>query len=262
MSTITQHHYLESTTCNSAASSSTESQNFRFYQITSVGASDRTIRTVVPVHISAPPCIKTLIANFLFAQILDHVDKPTVYISDWSQPLLLIQYEYHYDRERGRRSCYFNPRLINNTVGVDFFNSKGRSVTIDDASNRSLDIYYFTFRFTVRYHIIGLSAPNFIHNFKFSLYLSRTYPFPSAYLTIGLLAPSISFPVILSSRDTFYTTLDQFSDTQQIFMSVTQFLSARCDNLPTLSFFIITHFLNFSTPLISINIVTTTSNPR
>ena len=55
---------------------SSDPNSFGIYQLTPVGASDATIRTFVPVPISALPYRKALIANFFFCQISDPDNRP------------------------------------------------------------------------------------------------------------------------------------------------------------------------------------------
>ena len=51
---------------------STDQHGFGVYQLTTFGASEATIRTLVPVSISTPPYRKVLIAKLFFRQILGH----------------------------------------------------------------------------------------------------------------------------------------------------------------------------------------------
>ena len=53
-------------TNNSVPDCSNDHRGFGVYQLTTVGASDATIRTLVPVSISAPPYRKALITKLLF----------------------------------------------------------------------------------------------------------------------------------------------------------------------------------------------------
>ena len=65
---------------NSAPTS--DSHGLGIYQLTNVGASDATIRALVPVFISAFPYRKTLIAKIFLRQIFGYVDSPSISISD------------------------------------------------------------------------------------------------------------------------------------------------------------------------------------
>ena len=51
--------------------SSSDPHGFGVYQLTPVGESDATIRTLVPIPVSALPYRKALIAKFFFRQISD-----------------------------------------------------------------------------------------------------------------------------------------------------------------------------------------------
>ena len=55
---------------------SSDPHGFGIYQLTPVGASDATIRTLVPVPISALPYRKALIDQFFFRQISDPDNHP------------------------------------------------------------------------------------------------------------------------------------------------------------------------------------------
>ena len=59
-----------------ATVSSSDPNSFGVYQLTPVGASDATIRTLVPVPISALPYRKALIDQFFFRQISDPDNHP------------------------------------------------------------------------------------------------------------------------------------------------------------------------------------------
>ena len=67
---------------------STDQHGFGVYQLTTVGSSEATIRTLVPVSISALPYRKALIAKLFFRQILGHAGSPSISCSVWS-PLSL-----------------------------------------------------------------------------------------------------------------------------------------------------------------------------
>ena len=67
---------------------STDQHGFGVYQLTTVGASTATIRTLVPVSISAPPYRKALIAKlFLNKSLAMRVHHPSL-VAIWS-PLSL-----------------------------------------------------------------------------------------------------------------------------------------------------------------------------
>ena len=56
--------------------------NFGVYRQTPVGLSELSIRTLVPVPISAEPYRKALIAKLFFHQILSLADSPSVFVND------------------------------------------------------------------------------------------------------------------------------------------------------------------------------------
>ena len=80
----TTHTKMNTTMINNQSTSipSTNSHGFGFYQLTTVGASDETILTLVPVPINPPLYWKALVAMFFFPQTLDHVDTSFISISN------------------------------------------------------------------------------------------------------------------------------------------------------------------------------------
>ena len=70
---------------------STAQHGFGVYQLTTVGASKATIRTLVPVTISAPPYRKALIAKFVFRKILGHAGSPSISCSDLVTSVAIYQ---------------------------------------------------------------------------------------------------------------------------------------------------------------------------
>ena len=65
----------------SVSTRSNDSHGFGVYQLTTIGASEATIRTLVPVPISAPLYCKALIAK-IFHQIFGHAVSLSILISD------------------------------------------------------------------------------------------------------------------------------------------------------------------------------------
>ena len=132
-----------------ATVSSSESNGFGVYQLTPVGASDATIRTLVPVSISALPYRKALIAKLFFRQILGYTDSPSISVSD-----LISTVASYFDmstamaeREVESVSVFIRSSIFNvvNMSGVGFLDSTGKSITISDHDNRPHDVSYFTF---------------------------------------------------------------------------------------------------------------------
>ena len=77
-SSHTNHNYSSLTDFTGGPSTS----HFGVYQQTSVGTGDVTIRTLIPVAISAEPYRKALIAKLFFRQILPLADATYVSFSD------------------------------------------------------------------------------------------------------------------------------------------------------------------------------------
>ena len=67
---------------HSVPARSNDQHGFGVYQLMTVNASDATIRTLVPVSISAPPYRKTLIAKLFYRQILGHAGSPSISCSN------------------------------------------------------------------------------------------------------------------------------------------------------------------------------------
>ena len=66
----------------SASTTFTNLHGFDIYQMTTVGASEETIRTLVHIPISAPTYRNALITKNFFRQILNHTISLSVSISD------------------------------------------------------------------------------------------------------------------------------------------------------------------------------------
>ena len=70
---------------HSISARSNEQHGLGVYQLTAIGASNATIRTLVPIPISTPPPLyrKALVAKIFCRQILEHAVSPSISFSDW-----------------------------------------------------------------------------------------------------------------------------------------------------------------------------------
>ena len=85
LSKSTTTHTAMNTASNnnqSISARSTDQHGFGVYQLTAVGASDATIRTLVPVSISNLPQRKAFIAKLFSHQILGHAGSPFISFSN------------------------------------------------------------------------------------------------------------------------------------------------------------------------------------
>ena len=112
--------------------------------MTTVGASDTIIRTLVSVPISAFPYCKVLIAKLVIRQILSYNDSPSISMSD-----LVSTVASYFDMstaiaEREVAAAAISIRdsicCIDNMSGVSFLDSNGKSVTVADPDNRPRDV--------------------------------------------------------------------------------------------------------------------------
>ena len=119
-----------------ASTTTTNLHGFDIYQITTVGASEETIRTLVHIPISAPTYRKALITKTFFRQILNHTISLSVSISD-----LVSTVAIYFDmsttmaeKEAEAVAISFRDSIIcvDNMVGVEFFDPKEKAVTTDD----------------------------------------------------------------------------------------------------------------------------------
>ena len=215
---------------------SNDSYGFRNYQLTTVGASEAIIHTLVSVPISAPPYRNALIAKIFFRQILGHTASPSIPISDlvstvatyFNMSTEMAEIDAKIAADSIRDSIF----RVDNMTGVGYLNSKEKSVTIDDHSSRPPNVAYITFRSTINPHIVDPRAHDAIHLFEFSLRLPNIFLSSSVILPVDPLAltPTIPTPAV-----PFDDTLSQISDAQFENMTETQtrqLLSARRDAFP------------------------------
>ena len=146
-----------------------DSHGFGVCQLTTVGTSDATIRTLVLIPISASPYRKVLIAKIFFRQIFGYVDSPSISINDLVSTVSLYfdmstataEWEAEAAAIAIRDSIFF----VDNISDVGFLTSKGKSVTINDLDNHPRDLSYFTFRSSLNPHTVYFRAPNTVHQF-------------------------------------------------------------------------------------------------
>ena len=189
---------------------STDQHGFGVYQLTTVGASDATIRTLVPVSISTSLYRKALITTLFFRQILGYTESPSVSFSN-----LVTTVATYFDTstaitERVAETAVDSIRgsifRVSNMIGFGFLNFKGKSVTITDPAHRPDDITYFTFRPNINPHLVDTQASDSIHSFEFSLRLSNTITSSSASLPFD---NSIQPNTTPAPVDTFDSTLSK-----------------------------------------------------
>ena len=119
-SSYTNHNYSSLTDFTGGPSTS----HFGIYQQTSVGTGDVTIRTLVPVAISAEPYRKALITKLFFRQILPLADATYVSFSDLMTTISLYFFINTGSSERESAvavtSIHSNFFLVTNLQGVGF----------------------------------------------------------------------------------------------------------------------------------------------
>ena len=198
LSKSTTTHTAMNTASNnnqSISARSTDQHSYEVYQLTAVGASDVTIRTLVPVSISALPYRIALIAKFFFRQILGHAESPSISFSD-----LVTTVATYFDMstamaerdvETAADSIRNSILCVSNMIGVGFLNSKGKAVTITDPAHRLDDITYFTVHANINPNLVDTRAPDSVHSFEFSMRLLNTINSSSASFP-----PIISFSLI------------------------------------------------------------------
>ena len=207
----------------SVTACSSDQNGFGVYQMTTVGASEATIRTLVPVSTSASPYRKALIAKLFFRQILGDAGTPsiscsalvTTVVTYFDMSTSMDEREAETATDSIRNSIF----SVGNMIGVGFLNSKGKSVTITDPDHRSDGITYITFRTTVNLHLVDTRAPDSIHLFEFSLCLLNISPSLSASRLHRNPIQSNTTPTPV---DTFDSTLGNLTDNKLQFMSATR----------------------------------------
>ena len=231
---------------------STDQHGFGVYQLTTVGASVATICTLVTVFISVPLYRKVLIAKLSFRQILGHTGSPSISCSN-----LVTTVATYFDisiamaereAETAANSIHYSIFRIGNMIGVDFLNSKGKSVTITDPDHCPDDITYFNFRTTVNPHLVDTRAPDSVQLFEFSLHLPNTSP---SLLVSRLIRNSIQPNTTPAPVDNFDSTLGNLTDDILQFMSAARMrklISARHNTLTALGISDAYHILEFTTP--------------
>ena len=251
---------------HSVPARSSDQHCFGVYQLTAVGASTATIRTLVPVSISAPPYRKALIAKLFFKQILGHAGSPSISCSD-----LVTTVATYFDMSTAMaereaetaadsiRDSVFN---VDNMTGVGFLNSKGKPVTITDPDHRPDNITYFTFRATVNPILVDKRAPDSVHYFEFSLRLPHTsLSFPASRLP-GSFVPPITTPAPVATLD---STLETLTDDDLLSMSAARMralLSTRHSTLTASSISDVSRTLEFTIPPPSATTVVSIKTPK
>ena len=149
---------------------SNDPHGFGVYQLTTLGASNATIHTLIPVLISAlpPPILSIPLRRAPFPpQILRHAASPSISISDLVTTVgTFLDMEIAIaERDTETVADFICNSIFRVTImiGVGFINSKGKSITIDDPSRRQDDITYFTFRAIINLHFVNKRAIDSVH---------------------------------------------------------------------------------------------------
>ena len=169
--------------------------NFGVYRQTPVGLSELSIRTLVPVPISAEPYRKALIAKLFFHQILSLADSPSVSVND-----LMATVAAYFDvntgsaereAEAAAQSISRSFFHVSNLIGVTFSNSSGQPIKVTDTDNRPADITYFTFRSHVSANTVDCRAPkkSLALEFSFGYRLIQLFIPLVAIYSLGLVVP-------------------------------------------------------------------------
>ena len=223
--------FFESTTTRTAmntASNNTQSisirsidqHGFGVYQLTVFGTSDATIRTLVPISISAPSYRKVLIVELFFHQILGHAESPFLSFSDLVTTVATCFDMSTAIAERGAETAANSIRdsifRISTMIGVSFFTSKRKYDNITNPAHRQDGITYFTFRANINPHLVDTRAPDYVHSFEISLRLPNTITSSSASFppNNSVQPNTTSTPV-----DIFDSTLSKLSDNDLHLMS-------------------------------------------
>ena len=181
--------------------------------MTTIGTSDATIHTFVPVPINTSRYRKTLIAKLFVRQILIHATLPSISISD-----LVTTVASYFDMstamtereaKTAAESIYDSIFRVTNMTRVNFLDSKEKPVAITDPSRRLDDITYFTFRANINPHLVDTRAPDSVHLFEFSLRLAHAFPSSLSSLSVHNSTSNNNTPALV---DTFDYTLSKISE--------------------------------------------------
>ena len=245
--------------------SSSDLQGFGVFQLTTVGASDATIRTLVPVSISVFPYRKVLIATLFFLQILGSADCPSISISD-----LVSTVASYFDmstamakRETELMAIFVRDSifLVDNMSVVGFLYLTGKSVTINDPDNRPRDVSYFIFRSSLNPNAVEDRVTITVHQFEFSLRLPQNST--SSFVSLSLPIPSVV--PNQSSVPTFDAAFSCLSDdllNQMLATEIRDILSAQRGSLSTSYPSTTSRSLKFFNPNSSTTTVATSSTQK